>query len=233
MAVIQLSSTRPGEVVPETPTLSFLGTVLRVGASPALSDDEPTAVVRVDEMISAPTLLGDLTGSIVTTLVPASPTVEPGESYVFETVGASYGKDLVVRAVTIGQAGDRDRSTALAADPRLVDDTRTADVIVLGEMVRLDEARPGDRLTEHDAALARAHVRVIETLKGSAARSIDVDIPTSADVLWQQTTSPRLGDQAIFFLRGRGKETSDSEFEVVNIRPAGAVERIRSVAAEL
>lgn len=194
----------------QTPAVSFVGTLL--------ATDDDRLSVRVDEVLRAPGVLGDLTGTTVTVLRSAAHKAI-GDQYVFHVAGASYGEELVFREVEASTAAD---------DPRLAELTRSADLIVVGEVEGVDAPQPGERLTEHDPAMATAHVRVLSTVKGAAEGVLDIAVPTSGDVQWQQTVSPREGSAAVFFLGRRG-----SAYEAVDVHPVERLERVRSLVAEL
>jgi hypothetical protein len=200
----------------QTSAVSFVGTLLDV--------DDDRLSVRVDEVLQAPSVLGDLTGTTVTVLAPAAER-SAGERYVFHVAGASYGKQLVFRAVDIAPAADR--STA-PGNPRLVELTRSADLVVVGEVERVDAPRARERLTEHDPAMATAHVRVLSSVKGSAEGAVDIAVPTSADVQWQQTMSLREGSTGVFFLDRHG-----TAYEAIDVYPVETLESVRSLVAEL
>lgn len=200
----------------QTSVVSFVGTLLAV--------DDDRLSVRVDQVLRAPVVLGDLTGVSVTVLGSA---VEQsaGEQYVFHVAGASYGEQLVFRAIEIAPAADQ---SAASGDPRLTELARSADLIVVGQIERVDAPRAGERLTEHDPAMATAHVRIVSSVKGSAEGALDIDLPTSADVQWQQTVSPRVGSTGVFFLGRRG-----TAYEAVDVYPVEELERVRSLVAEV
>jgi hypothetical protein len=221
----------------ETPTLSFVGTVVVVDDAYGQTDlGQYSAEVRVDEVVRSPPVLPDITGSTVTVLFADTHSVATGRRYLFNAVGASYGKQLVVRAIDV--AAQEGRATgaarALNADPHLVDQVRTAEAIVTGELVRRAPARRGARLTEHDPALSIASIRVIDVVKGHAPAVIDVALPTSTDVLWPQSTVPNEGDTVIFFLgRSVGAAGGKSSAYMVNdVQPIDAVDRVRSIVAQ-
>ena len=199
----------------QTP-VSFVGTVLEV------HDDRLS--VRVDDVLRAPGVLGELTGTIVIVLTSTTE-LSAGRQFRFDVEGASYGEELVFRAIDIASAADR---STPPGDPRLAGLARSADLIVVGEVESLGTPTAGERLTEHDPAPATARVRVVSTVKGSAEGVLDVAVPTSADVQWQQTVSPREGSTAVFFLDRRG-----TAYEAVDVHPVETLEQIRSVVAGL
>jgi len=196
--------------------VSFVGTVLEV--------DDDRVSVRVDDVLRAPGVLGDLTGTTVAVLTSTAE-LSIDRQYRFDVEGASYGTELVFRAIAV--ASGEDRSTP-AGDPQLAGLARSADLIVVGAVESVGTAVAGERLTEHDPAPATARVRVLSTVKGSAEGVLDVAVPTSADVQWQQTMSPGAGSTAVFFLGRRG-----TAYEAVDVHPVETLEQVRSVVAGL
>jgi len=196
--------------------VSFVGTVLEV--------DDDRVSVRVDDVLRAPGVLGDLTGTTVTVLASTTG-LSADRQYRFDVEGASYGTELVFRAIDIASASDR---STPPGDSRLAGLARSADVIVVGEVESVGTPVAGERLTEHDPAPATARVRVLSTVKGSAEGVLDVAVPTSADVQWQQTVSPCEGSTAVFFLGRRG-----TAYEAVDVHPVETLDQVRSVVAGL
>jgi hypothetical protein len=210
----------------------FVGTVLDVDAHGGSPGEGRRSTVRVLDMVGAPTLLGDLRGADVTAVVPDELRVEAGRTYVFDTVGVSYGLEVVVRVLSIEPDVAAGRARHGAVDLQLSDQIGDATAIVVADLLRLDEPAPPDRITEHDPGLAPARLRVVERLAGITARDLDVLVPTSDDVVWWVATAPRVGEQAVFFLRpfGAGAE-GDRPLMVIAVRPVGDAERVRSAIA--
>ena len=148
----------------QTPAVSFVGTLLHA--------DDDRLSVRVDEVLRAPSVLGELTGVTVTVLASAAGR-PAGRQYMFEVEGASYGTEIVFRAVDI--ASTVDRSTA-PVDRRLAELARSADLIVVGEVASVDAPVAGERLTEHDPAMAMTHVLVRSSVKGTAEGVLYMEI---------------------------------------------------------
>src|SRR4051812_34495928 len=94
----------------ETPTLSLVGSVMRIEA------DGSTAEVRVLRADGPSTILGDLTGSIIHIVLPPERQVEAGHDYRFDAVAASYGERIVLRAVDVRPP---DTTPGAAASPRV------------------------------------------------------------------------------------------------------------------
>ena len=223
----------------ETPTLSFVGTVLRIdGQRQGSNAGSLSAQVRVNEVVQLPSALADITGATVTVELAESVAATPGSRYLFRVVGASYGEHLVVRAVDVLPNDGADGATTPlpAASPMLVDQVRTAEAIVSAEVVRRQAAAPSERLTEHDPAIAIVRVRVVDIIKGAAPSVIDVALPTSRDVLSRQSSTPEVGDIAIFFLGHHTEAGSGSRsmvYAVNDVHAIDALDRVRAAAAQL
>ena len=192
--------------MPTDETLTFVGTVQSV-TSTAPSDGVQavrSAVVRVDQVLLAPDVLGDLTGSAMTVLVGTHDRLDAGCAYRFGVAGSSYGERIVTRLVSLSAAGVRGK---LPAPSQAAQRTRfeAADMVVAGTLETVGPVTQSLRRTEHDLASSIATLKVETLLKSIEARSqpetIEVELPMSTDVLWQRTHEPTAGCRAVFFLR--------------------------------
>ena len=223
----------------ETPTLSFVGTIVSAadqakGANGAWRSVE----VRVNEVVQSPPALPDIKGATVTVHLAESETAVPGSRYLFRVVGVSYGEHLVVRAIDVLPDDGSSSATTRqqAASPVLIDQVRTAEAIVSGQVLRRQATTPSERLTEHDPANAIVQVRVVDTIKGVVPPVIEVAMPTSSDVLSRLTTTPEVGDIAIFFLGHNTEADSGSRsiaYAANDVHAIDGIERVRAAAAQL
>ena len=223
----------------ETPTLSFVGTIVSAadqakGANGAWRSVE----VRVNEVVQSPPALPDMKGATVTVHLAESETAVPGSRYLFRVVGVSYGEHLVVRAIDVLPDDGSSSATTRqqAASPVLIDQVRTAEAIVSGQVLRRQATTPSERLTEHDPANAIVQVRVVDTIKGVVPPVIEVAMPTSSDVLSRLTTTPEVGDIAIFFLGHNTEADSGSRsiaYAANYVHAIDGIERVRAAAAQL
>src|SRR5262249_9184552 len=129
-------------------TLSFIGTVERVGAA-TLDDipvDDHTSVVRVDQVLHAPASLEQLSGMSVTVqLSRDAPLPAPNDRAAFFTTPSVFGKSLAVSEVARLQPSEVEPYLAAAApgegplepfqraaaDQRLRDHAGQADAVVV------------------------------------------------------------------------------------------------------
>jgi hypothetical protein len=223
----------------ETPTLSFVGTIVSAadqakGANGAWRSVE----VRVNEVVQSPPALPDIKGATVTVHLAESETAVPGSRSLFRVVGVSYGEHLVVRAIDVLPDDGSSRATTRqqAASPVLIDLVRTAEAIVSGQVLRRQATTSSERLTEHDPANAIVQVRVVDTIKGVVPPVIEVAMPTSSDVLSRLTTTPEVGDIAIFFLGHNTEADSGSRsiaYAANDVHAIDGIERVRAAAAQL
>ena len=224
---------------PETPTLRFVGTVMGVdGQSKGTNGGCRSAQVRVNEVVQSPPVLADITGATVTVHLAQSAHAVSGDRYLFGVVGVSYGEHLVVRAIEVLPDDGSSSATARlpTTSPILVDQVRTAEVIVSGQVLRRQAAAPIERLTEHDPATAIVEVRVVDMIKGAVPSVIDVALPTSGDVLSHLTTTPGVGDIAIFFLghpTNAGSGSRSIAYAVNDVHAIDGLESVRAAAAQL
>src|SRR5262245_23540538 len=77
----------------------FFGTVRRPGGSTVEmldTDEYPTAVVRIDESITAPEALGDLTGREVTVHLMSDERLARGSRHLFVATSLQFGNEIAV-----------------------------------------------------------------------------------------------------------------------------------------
>src|SRR5687768_3233866 len=80
----------------------FVGTVRRPGGSNVELLDvesEPSAVVRVDEVVTAPEAVGDLTGREVTLRLSEAPEPARGSRHLFMATSLQFGDEIAVREI--------------------------------------------------------------------------------------------------------------------------------------
>src|SRR5512132_1879877 len=81
----------------------FKGTVSKLKASNVseIKPDADTVIVRVDEVVQAPEVVGDVAGHEVTVKLPPKERVTPGQRAVFYANGLVSGENIAVEAVGI------------------------------------------------------------------------------------------------------------------------------------
>lgn len=171
--------------------LSFVGRVTRLGGTPlaAVTADERTAVVQVDEVLHAPDAFRRLAGSEVTVQLSAGlapPAV--GDRAAFFTKGAVYGEGLAVDEVGRLPADDVQPHLTLAAttadampfsavlrgirDEDMTTHAGEADAVVIGTVVGLEKlpGNEGRPISEHDPDWWRAQLDVSHVESGDVPR---------------------------------------------------------------
>jgi hypothetical protein len=230
----------------------FRGTVLKAGGTTmpdSIPASEGTAVVKVDEVLVAPDTLGDFAGREVTVLLLKPRSVKAGESAVFYTNGAVYGRSLAVREVgrTKAEGSDfmalRERLSEAkqrASDLALAERLEQAEVVVSGTVtvVRTPRAEPRQtHISEHEPEWREAVVRVDSVLKGASVQQREVIVlyPTSTDIMWYRAPRFVKGQQGIFILRKQVKPelrlNGFTALDPLDFQPAQQLERIKRLSA--
>ena len=180
----------------------FFATVRRPGGSQVemLEGDEyPTAVVRVDEVITAPEAVGDVTGSEVTVHLSDSRKLQRGSRHLFLATSLQFGNEIAVAEV--GRVPRR-RQVEQALRRAVVDEKlrhfdeameerlRLAVTVVYGVVQRVepvtpDTAGPAETYGEAAASFRAAVLKVWRTLEGPAGRGAmgDLPVPAHAEVV--------------------------------------------------
>jgi len=190
--------------------LIFRGTVQKTNAAnlDAVKADAGTVVVKVDEVLKAPSSLGDLTGRAITVKLLKAGGALPGEQAVFFTNGWLYGSNLAV--VEVGRLhGDAAllRGQVAAAwqkadEAALKGRLDGAELVVAGKVVEIHPAAvAGEGVSEHDPQWWEAVVQVDSVLKGKpASQRVAFLYPTSEDVHWYEAPRPAVGWDGIWLL---------------------------------
>ncbi len=199
----------------------FRGVVQRLGAAtmPSVPVTTRTGVVRVEEVLSAPTELGDWTGQEITTQFLGRQRVREGLEAVFYTNGWLYGEGLAVqslghepiRATRAGLASASRGSASASGDRELRRALAQAEGVVTGVVTSV-QAPPEQAVaaaadptlfqpvSEHDPEWMDAVVRVDSTKRGASEDSVVVRFPSSRDVRWCQVPKYHLGQKGMFLL---------------------------------
>jgi hypothetical protein len=197
----------------------FNGTVEQTGATTmaAVDASDSTAVVRVDELVRAPSAFEGLVGQRITVLLRSPGSVRPGELATFFVNAAVFGESVAVQEV--------DHTTATAAaelaprvndvmdrlrDNEVRDRIASADVVLTGRVAQVrtpaDPAMlagagmPGP-LSEHDPRWMEAILDVDAVLKGAMPEAPTVVVfPASIDVMWVDAPKFHAGQEATWLL---------------------------------
>jgi hypothetical protein len=207
----------------------FKGTVEKLGAATmsAAQANDRTAVVKVNEIIHAPRILGDLTGKEITVQLAEPGTVKERQQAVFFTNPWLYGESVAVQEV--GRQEISGRASAAASDrlrrrvsgfierqpdEGLQQHLAEVDAVVVGTVYNNKPlARPGSlSVSEHDPEWWEATISVESMEKGKiSGTSVTVLFANSMDVAWFQAPKLRLGQEGIWLLHLRQASTSDIE----------------------
>lgn len=193
----------------EQSSFIFQGTIIKLKAVtlPIVPASENTIVVKVDEIIEAPKLLGDFTGQEITVLVRDPPTLRVGARGIFFARGWLLGEGIAVQEV--GRFMDL-RTEIIAARQTLADQTMekrlaSADLVVVGKVAEIKpvaEPGPSRPITEHDPQWQEAVVEIETVLKGDVAlKRIVLWFPGSLDVAWVNVPRFKVDQEGIWILR--------------------------------
>ena len=194
----------------------FFGTVLRPGGSnlEVLDTEEvPTVVVRVDDVVVAPHALGDLTGQDVTVRL-AGPDLRRGQRLLLMASSLLYGDQLGVTElarVAPGRQAARMREEILAEKLRQQDDElsarlRHADAVVYGRVESVEPLVPESAASapqpigEAAPSWRVADLLVWRVLKGQPAEGPRVVFPFPRTQKWSEMPVFVQGQEGIWLL---------------------------------
>jgi len=175
------------------------------------------ALVEVEQVLLAPSSLGELRGRTLTVVV-ARP-VKTGSRAVWWATSWVFDKEIGVietaRAdgVRIMSAAADVVATRLAAlDTLVVDRVRGADLIVAGTVVSVEELGP-DGIAE-GTTWRRALVRIATVLKGEAGAEAAIQFPGIGSPRWAAAPRLVLEQQGVFILRRPTREPRLSRMKI-------------------
>jgi hypothetical protein len=203
----------------------FKGTLkkLRSATMPTVPVDEQTAIVRVDEILTAPDALDGYAGQDITVRLSQAGPHQIGQQLIFYTNSWLYGDSVAVQSlkeVPVESAATASRRAARAAlktrlSPDEPEHFAAADLVVFGKVmaVRLPSATrasegptagepfPAGPISEHSANWREAVVKITATLKGHPTeKQIIVRFPLSTDIRWHQVPKFQPGQEGYFLL---------------------------------
>ena len=191
----------------------FQGLVREVGKN-NLRGIPPTsahALVKVEEVLLAPSNLGDLRGRTLT-VVLAKPATK-GTRGVWWATSWIFGEEIGVIEVeraaglTVMRAAAEVVGARLAALEKVVADrVAGADLIVAGTVVSIEELGL-DGIAE-GTTWRRALVRVSTVLKGQAGAEVMIQFPGAGSPRWAMVPRLVLDQQGVFILRRPSREPS-------------------------
>lgn len=193
----------------------FKGTVQQVRATTTsiVPATDSTIVVRVDEVLRAPTLMGDLTGRDVTVQVQPAPPARVGAQRVFFANAWLYGQTIAL--VEVGRIPASQDTTALLrqvgaalqnlADQDLRDRLARAEIVIAGEVSSTEPLGDQGRrrpITEHDPDWWRAVIRIGSMEKGDVPDdTLTILFPNSSDEVWIDSPKFQVGQRGIWILQ--------------------------------
>ena len=200
----------------EKSTITFLGTVQRLGAStvPTHAVSSHTVVVRVNRMLKEYSAVGNLTGQNITVELTQSPGMKVGQQAIFFTTGMVYADSIVVEEVgRVDAAKDpaaRQEQIAeiLLSQKRRPDRhiqrrLRSADVVVTGKVISIRKVphAPGHRISEHEPDWRQAVIEVESVESGPPMKQAVLLFPASGDVRWRQAPKFSVGQEGVWILQ--------------------------------
>jgi hypothetical protein len=238
----------------------FNGTVEEAAATTmdAVDATDSTAVVRVDELVRAPSAFEGLVGQRITVLLRSPGSMEAGEQATFFVNAALFGESIAVQEV--------DHTTATAAaelapqvtdvidrlrDSEVRERIAGADVVVTGRVAQVRAApeqtvaampgMPGP-VSEHDPRWMEAVLDVDSVLKGTMPQTpVVLMFPASIDVMWVNAPKFHAGQEATWLLHtDQVPEAARAAFPSVytaldpgDVLPKEQTERLRGLIQDL
>jgi hypothetical protein len=238
----------------------FNGTVEEAAATTmdAVDATDSTAVVRVDELVRAPSAFEGLVGQRITVLLRSPGSMEAGEQATFFVNAALFGESIAVQEV--------DHTTATAAaelapqvtdvidrlrDSEVRERIAGADVVVTGRVAQVRAApeqtvaampgMPGP-VSEHDPRWMEAVLDVDSVLKGTTPQTpVVLMFPASIDVMWVNAPKFHAGQEATWLLHtDQVPEAARAAFPSVytaldpgDVLPKEQTERLRGLIQDL
>ena len=191
----------------------FFGRVRRANAShvEALDrEDEPSAVVRVEDVITAPGQLGDLTGRDVTVRL-IEPGIATGERHLFMATSLQFGETIAVAElarVPHDSRLERELRDAVieaklqALDEALVERLGRADLVVYGSIREVERLPPASvPRSEGRVSWCIARLTVWRALKGQPPDAPGVVFPFARTQKWSEIPLFFEGQEGVWLLR--------------------------------
>lgn len=210
----------------------FIGKVLKLKAATidGIATDS-TAVVQVEQVITAPDMFASLGGSEITVRFKTMPRIRKGSTLTFYTNGWIFGSSIAVDAV--GYAAEtRPPQTAKMVraahsshkDAELKARLDSAAMGVVGTVTHVERSDRGPtHISEHDPNWHEATIDVDEVVKGKKdVKKVTVLFPQSDDIRWHKVAKYRQGQQGIWILqKGRKQDRAGIARKVFDAIPAG------------
>ena len=225
---------------------SFVGTVEHLAAATmtGVLIDDRTAVVRVDRVLHSPDAFATLDGQRITVRLVADrepPAV--GDTAAFFVEGLAFGESVAVaelgrlpvdevephltRAMEAGESQVfADLQQQIETD-HLRDHASRADAIVLGRVVKLEQALPMG-YSEHDPEWWLATLEVHHVERGAVeAGQIAVLYANSLDVRWRAAPKPKASQSGLWILHAtEGHLAGVAPFQIIDPEDYQPVQRL-------
>jgi hypothetical protein len=215
----------------------FFATVRRPGGSQVEmleSEEHPTAVVRVDEVISAPEAVGDVTGREITVRLSDSRKLRRGSRHLFLATSLQFGDQIAVTEVGhLPVRGRVERQVRRAVldeklrefDEALEERLRLASTVIYGVVLRVESVVPdaGGPATLGEAApsFRAAELRAWRTLKGRPGEETGVIFPFPRTQKWSEVPLFVEGEEGVWILQpARGQTLAAGSVKVPDV-PGG------------
>jgi hypothetical protein len=197
--------------------LAFTGTVQSLGQSPepGIEPNDRTALVQVDQALSAPEDLDLAPGSsIVVQLKDDRPGLQPGDHVTFFANPLIYGAMLVVQEVDRSDEPPRaGRAAAVEAaaereEDAVVEHAEGADAVVRGSVIGL-RATESNPQREHDPHWWIATLEVDLVARGDVDEGeLEVVYANSIDRRWRNWPKPKAGQAGMWILHAAEGDTA-------------------------
>ena len=216
----------------------FRATVERIGAAtlPEISDVSNCIVVKISDVISAPSGFTDWTGKSITVAVKETGRLKPGTEQVFYTNGWLYGKSLAVLELTSRDSKEVTNQQVLEGvngnqDKKIRERLKASELIISGQIIKIGETIQPKTISEHDPLWTMAVIKIDSVEKGKVQGSeLPILFVSSGDVMWEGSPKFRKGDKGIWLFRRTNQEASFRISENEDFYP---IERLRSIRSLL
>ena len=216
----------------------FFATVRRPGGSQVEmleSEEYPTAIVRVDEVIGAPEAVGDVTGREITVRLSDPRGLRRGSRHLFVATSLQFGDQIAVTEVghlPVPRRVERQvRGAVLDQKLRQFDEAleerlRLASTVVYGVVLRVESVTPeaggpAETLGEAAPGFRAAELRAWRTLKGRPDEEPRVIFPFPRTQKWSEVPLFVEGEEGVWILQAaRGQTLAAGEVKVPDI-PGG------------
>jgi hypothetical protein len=215
----------------------FFATVRRPGGSQVEvleSEEYPTAVVRVDEVIGAPEAVGDVTGREITVRLSDPRGLRRGSRHLFAATSLQFGDEIAVTEVghlPVPRRVERQvRGAVLDEKLRQFDEAleerlRLASTVIYGVVLRVEpltpEAGGPAELGEAAPGFRAAELKAWRTLKGRPDEEPSVIFPFPRTQKWSEVPLFVEGEEGVWILQAaRGQTLAAGSVKVPDV-PGG------------